>query len=89
VSDNDFSSHPKSIAEIKASKAGDGALWTPRDALISALREIDSGNIDPSDLIVVMRLKQPDSGVVRSFTSAADGLIARGMLAAALQLTSK
>lgn len=38
-----FKDHPQSITEIKANIKRDGALWTPRDALIWMLREIDGG----------------------------------------------
>lgn len=42
MSDN-YKDHPKSITEIKANKERDGSLWTPRDALINILRDIDEG----------------------------------------------
>ena len=49
----DYSDHPKSITEIKALKVDDGSMWTPRDALIAALRDLDSGVIKPSSIIIV------------------------------------
>lgn len=61
---DDFKNHPKSIGEIKADKASDGALWTPRDALISALRDLDSGVIQP-DAVVVICGKREDNNTSR------------------------
>lgn len=49
---DDFKDHPKSIAEIKANKEHNGSTWTPRDALISLLREIDSGETKVTMLII-------------------------------------
>lgn len=38
-----FKDAPVSLAEKRADKAANASLWTPRDALISLLREIDGG----------------------------------------------
>ncbi|WP_276200323.1 hypothetical protein [Chelatococcus sp. XZ-Ab1] len=40
---DDFSKAPMSISEIRAQKVRDGSMWTPRDVLVSLLREIDAG----------------------------------------------
>lgn len=50
---DDFSNHPVSLGEAKADRANDAGLWTPREALISVLRDIDSGVLNPDHLIVV------------------------------------
>lgn len=50
---DDFSNHPVSLGEAKADRAHDAALWTPREALISVLRDIDSGKLNPDHLIVI------------------------------------
>lgn len=89
MSDNDFSQYPTVLAERQARKLVDGSLWSPRDALISALREIDSGRLDPSDLIIIARLKEKESGDIRIFNSSSDGLIATGMMAKAMRHFSK
>lgn len=47
-----FSNHPPSIGEIKSDKSGSALDWTPRDALIWMLREIDAGRIDCYHLIL-------------------------------------
>lgn len=49
---DDFANYPKSIAEVKATQANE---WTPRDVLISVLRAIDSGEINPDTLLVIHR----------------------------------
>lgn len=49
----DFKDHPVSIAERRAHMKGDARLWSPRDALIWALRAIDDGEIAPDTLAVV------------------------------------
>lgn len=44
---DDFKNAPVSIAEAVSEKEWDARRWTPRDALIATLREIDNGlNID-------------------------------------------
>lgn len=89
MEDGNFSQYPPSLAERKARQAVDGSQWTPRDALISALREIDSGTFHPTDLIIVGRLGDKASGDIRIFNSSHDGLIATGMMAKAMRSFSK
>lgn len=48
-----YSNVPFSIGEIKAGRESDACHWSPRDALISLLRGIDSKEINPSSLIIV------------------------------------
>jgi hypothetical protein len=55
VRDESFADHPRSLTELKAARAWDGRLWTPRDALIDLLRDIDAGKIEISDLIIAYR----------------------------------
>lgn len=40
---DDFSEHPRSVAEVRSDRSGDAADWTPRDCLIDLLRAIDQG----------------------------------------------
>lgn len=49
----DYSNHPQTIGEIKSDKTGSSSDWTPRDALISALRDIDSGTIKPEHCLII------------------------------------
>lgn len=53
----DFKDHPVSITERKSDLADEnsGTLWTPRDALIRMLRQIDNGEIEPDALIICYR----------------------------------
>jgi hypothetical protein len=51
MADN-FSNHPQSITEIKAERYRDATVWTPRDALISALRDYDDGKIKTDTLLI-------------------------------------
>lgn len=42
-----FKDAPVSLAEKRADKEKNASLWTPRDALVSLLRDIDQGmNVD-------------------------------------------
>lgn len=56
---DDFKDAPVSIAEHRAQKAADGSIWTPRDALIELLRDIDSGKIDVKSLFMGYRYAVP------------------------------
>ena len=52
---DDFSTYPRSIAEVRSDKTGNASQWTPRDALIDTLRQIDSGELNPDALTIVYR----------------------------------
>lgn len=55
----DFSSHPPTMGELRAEKTGVARSWSPRDVLISLLRDIDSGAIEVQSLVIVG--ETPDS----------------------------
>lgn len=57
-----YADHPKSITELKASKDEKGSTWTPRDALIAALREIDNGM--KINMIVIASAWQDEKGEI-------------------------
>lgn len=57
---DDFSDRPTSLAEARALKAVDPHLWTPRDALLCALRAIDSGEIKPDKLMICVSEPWPE-----------------------------
>lgn len=58
---DDFSNAPQSIAELRASRSESAKDWTPRDALIATLRDIDNGKIDDMDgLVIVYGRKRPE-----------------------------
>lgn len=50
--DGSFADHPRSVAEIRSERSTDARDWTPRDVLISVLRDIDAGKIAPSAIVV-------------------------------------
>ena len=84
---DDFSNTPLSIAEIKANKAEKASLWTPRDALIAALRDIDSKKIDPFTAFIVLgNLDTEREGTFTRFWAAGKnnyeiaGLALRGLM---------
>lgn len=77
-----YSEHPQSLTERRAKRDEDASKWTPRDALIHVLRKIDSKEIDPDAVVVMMRETQGDT-FLHSYSIAAPntgvtvGLIAR------------
>jgi len=85
MTDN-FAGHPPSIGEIRADKSYHSKDWTPRDALISVLRDIDEGKIKPEALIVCMRLPGSSPNTVKTqFTAAvSDYHVALGLLTAVI-----
>ena len=60
-----FADHPLSITEIRSDRTGRGSEWTPRDALIAMLREIDSGRIKPVGAIVCI-MEEPEAGTCQA-----------------------
>jgi hypothetical protein len=42
---DDYSGYPRTINELKSDRTHAAKDWTPRDLLISALRDIDSGQL--------------------------------------------
>lgn len=49
----DFSNYPPSISELRSDKTRNGGDWTVRDALISALRDIDNGEAVPQFAVLI------------------------------------
>lgn len=72
MGDDSFSNVPQSIGEIKAAREHSGAHWTPRDALVSTLRSIDKGELNPNSLIIVFDTLQ-DSRVSTYYVAAVKG----------------
>ena len=78
---DNFADHPKSITEIRSDKSENGTDWTPRDALIDVLREIDSGRLNVSALVICMREEIKPGQVKSRFRSAApDPHVALGLM---------
>jgi hypothetical protein len=80
-----FADHPPSVAELRAERAEDGRHWTVRDALISLLRDIDSGKVTPTDAVLVYAVRETEAGSQTHFVCAGPGgcHVALGMLARA------
>lgn len=80
----DFSDHPISLAEARSEREGDASIWTPRDALINLLRDIDSGVTNPDALVCVYRFVDDNGDLCSRFVQAGPdvhvslGLLERG-----------
>lgn len=90
MTDN-FADHPKSISELRSDRSHNGADWTPRDALIDVLREIDSGRLKADAMVICIRETLAPGQVRSRFRSAAaDAHVALGlMFAVQMQLQSQ
>lgn len=79
-----YANHPKSISEIKADKSWNAAQARPRDALIMALRDLDSGAIDPDHIfIAVGHTIQPGVTQTNFYQAGGDYHRALGLIEAA------
>lgn len=76
---NDYSDYPVSITEMKSDITGDAKDWTPRDVLISLLREIDSGQLDISAVVVAFRAVS-DGNPVQYRVASPDPILTLGLL---------
>jgi hypothetical protein len=43
---------PNELAERRANQENDCRLWTPADALLACLRDLESGEINPERLVI-------------------------------------
>jgi hypothetical protein len=59
-----FADHPESVTEIRSNKLQAAAGRLPRDALLSVLKDIDRGEINPDHLVICYRspLRKNDAG---------------------------
>lgn len=85
MTDN-YANHPPSISEIRSDKSMMAADWTPRDALISVLREIDEG-LNVEALVISYCLPSGQKHAFRHAIASKDMLITRGLLAASMLKT--
>lgn len=60
-----FADAPQTITELRSDKTGRANDWTPRDALVATLREIDSGKFSPEQLVMVWAYKT-DDGLIKT-----------------------
>jgi hypothetical protein len=54
-----FTNYPQSLGAARSRRSGNAADWTPRDALIQMLRDIDAEVIAPDALVVCFRESVP------------------------------
>lgn len=59
---DDFKEAPVSIGEIKADRSKQAKDWSVRDLLISLLRQIDAGEIEPLKAVLVYSIKPKEQG---------------------------
>ena len=52
---DDFSNYPESLNEVRANADESAEEWTPRDVLVSILRDIDSGMAVDKLIVVYTR----------------------------------
>lgn len=69
MSTDSFVNYPPSVNELRSARSGDAADWSPREALIQMLRDIDAGVIKPDALIVSFR-ERLERGFRTSFSAA-------------------
>jgi len=84
VSDTEqsFAGAPLSIGEIRSARSESGADWTPREALICALRALDRDEIKPASLVIAWEGKDDkDKSVCDYFSACPDVLRAIAVLA--------
>ena len=83
----DYKDHPPSVGELRADKTEDAADWEPRDALISALRHIDSGEQEPTCLVVIMgNIKDSATSPVKCYVLSPNKYITIGLISMGLQI---
>jgi len=77
---DDFSETPVSISELRSARDHDMRSWTPRDVLVSLLRDIDSGKADIDVVFVAYRnRKDSDTGKIGFAVSGGDPAEAVGV----------
>lgn len=75
-----FADAPVSIAERRASRAHDGSLWTPRDALVDLLRQIDRGEVKVDEVVISYRESDAHGTRTRFIAAGGDLLTGLGLL---------
>jgi hypothetical protein len=79
---NSFSDSVVSISELRSNRSGDAADWTPRDAIISMLRAIDRGEVNPKALVIAYCEDGLEAGKfhTRFYSASPEPCITVGML---------
>lgn len=78
---DDFADVPQSIGELRVARERNAAAWSPRDVLVSLLREIDSGQVKPTAMVVTMSVEFDDGSIGHGFRNATpNNFVALGLL---------
>lgn len=82
--EQNFANMPVSLAEVRSDRSQSARDWSPRDALIAALRDLDSGKIKPEAMVIVYREEGSDahSKCARFYAASPDPHITLGMMRA-------
>jgi hypothetical protein len=72
------------LGEVRANRSGNGADWTPREALTRVLRMIDSGEIDPDTLVVAWSEHDDNKRHAHFYQATSDPLISLGLMQATI-----
>jgi hypothetical protein len=64
---DDFKDYPPTIGELRSDKSHAAKDWSPRDALVSLLREIDGGSIKPTAIFICGVEASPEGDSWRPF----------------------
>lgn len=84
--EENFAEAPTSIGEARAKVQDDCRQLTPRELLVSLLRRIDRGEIDPQIMTVVYEINDPALGSLCASRHAGGRLYERvGLLQASIQ----
>jgi len=71
------------LSEARANKENDARLWTPLDCLKAIVRDLESGELRPIDIVYIAMARKGESGQAQSFpfyTAVAQRLELRGVL---------
>ncbi len=75
-----YADYPRSVNELRSQRSGNAADWSPREMLITLLRDLDAGSIKPESMVVVFRQKR-HPGYRTDFSAACpDGTVLVGLL---------
>jgi hypothetical protein len=75
---------PNELAERRAEEKGDSILWTPVDALLACLRDIENGEINPERLVIHFTEMVDEDRHFNYYVSNVTTMEHAGMLAIAL-----
>ena len=71
----DFASAPLTIGELRSNKTANGKDWTPREALVSLLRQIDKGEIKVDMLVIAWHVTDKDGAKCCDFVNATPSMV--------------